>query len=178
MMSTKSMPSGVLPVSPLVSPATKNINPENAATNMGGHITATNKNLIQQQLPLRKECDLALQFQFRVMKGFIANPRQWYKRERAQLLNDRSLQNGGRRYTNIAPASGLNATRPPRTYNQALKNSSIKKSRLKLWLTVEAPAGPIRVKPSRKDNNYSSVRDFCPPPDILPKAIQDQAEGL
>lgn len=112
------------------------------------------------------------------MKGFTANPRQWYKRERAQLLNDRSLQNGGRRYTNIAPASGLNATRPPRTYNQALKNSSIKKSRLKLWLTVEAPAGPIRVKPSRKDNNYSSVRDFCPPPDILPKAIQDQAEGL
>ncbi|KAH8589723.1 Homeodomain-like protein [Bisporella sp. PMI_857] len=135
-----------------------------------GHIAARDENLFRQVSPPRKaEYELALGFQFQVMKGFTANPRQWYKRERAQLLEDRALQNGGRRYTNIAPASGLNATRPPRTYTQASKNGVVKQPRPKPLPAVKAPVDPNKVKAIREDKDYNSIPDLCPPLDSLPK---------
>ncbi|KAH8591848.1 Homeodomain-like protein [Bisporella sp. PMI_857] len=103
--------------------------------------------------PLKVDHKLALPFQSQVMQIFTANPHQWYKRERAQLLEDRALQNGGKRYTSSAPASGLDGTRP---YKQALKNGGVRKTRFKIW-----------PKSSRKD--YNSIPDFCPPLDSLSK---------
>ena len=56
--------------------------------------------------PCQSDYKHALEFKAQVAKQFNANRKKWFNRERQFSLEDRALQNGGRRYTNITPASG------------------------------------------------------------------------
>jgi len=138
-----------------------------------GHIAARDESLFRQASPPRTvEYELALGFKFQVMKGFLADRRGWYNRERAQLLEDRARANGGRRYTNIAPASGVNATRPPRPTHSHHHSSSSKVTkpvnRTPRQAPAKVPVDPNKVKAIREDKDYNSVPDYCPPLTSLP----------
>lgn len=137
-----------------------------------GHIAARDESLFRQASPPRAaEYELALGFKFQVMKGFLADRRGWYNRERAQLLEDRARANGGRRYTNIAPASGVNATRPPRPTNSHHNfTAKVTKpvNRTPRQAPAKAPVDPNKVKAIREDKDYNSVPDYCPPLSSLP----------
>lgn len=137
-----------------------------------GHIAARDERLFRQASPPRAaEYELALGFKFQVMRGFLADRRGWYNRERAQLLEDRARANGGRRYTNIAPASGFNVSRPSRpAHSHSNSTSKVTKpvNRTPRQAPAKAPVDPNKVKAIREDKDYNSVPDYCPPLSSLP----------
>lgn len=192
------------PLSPPISPASKNVTPEDApslvvrdpilfpshplqnttsesplfnaeetlATQrvVNGHVAARESSMFRESSPPRQdEYELALEFKAEVAQAFNKNQKQWLKRERALLLEDRALQSGGgRKYTPIASAATVRGG--PR--------GGIRPQLKKPW---KAPS-PIKVKNpgrngvttdpvkrvAREDKEFNSQLDFCPPVSSLP----------
>jgi hypothetical protein len=202
------MPGGRFPMSPPVSPATKNITTDespafavrdpvlypnaelqsspSSQTPLFNEDEASAQRVVDEHVAARKldnlfrdreaspprqsDYELALEFKAQVAKQFDANRKKWLNRERLFLLEDRALQNGTRRYTNIAPASGGKPRNQPPKQNGS-KNGVIK---------VRSPPHPktnhIRNTPdrsmgpkvAREDKDFDLLPDFCPPLSSLP----------
>ena len=190
------------PLSPPISPASKNVNPDDApslvvrdpilfpsqpvqntasesplfnveetlATQrvVNGHVAARESSMFREASPPRQdEYELALEFKAEVAHAFSKNQREWLKRERAYLLEDRALQSGGgRRYTNIAPAA--NGSRPRgQISKQPSRQPKPVRHHASKPLGSSATPDPVK-RVAREDKEFNSLPDFCPPVSSLP----------
>lgn len=136
-----------------------------------GHVAARKSDLFREASPPRQsDYELALEFKAEVAKQFDANRKKWLNRERLFLLEDRALQNGARRYTNIAPASGgrIRNSHP----KQIGPKSGISKPRSPpkphATTTGATPDRSIGPKVAREDKDFDLLPDYCPPLSSLP----------
>lgn len=196
---------GVLPLSPPVSPATKNIaavessitvatrdpilfsttetasDPssqlplfdEQAATKrvVNEHVAAREPSLFRDASPPREnEYALILEFKSNIFEVYAKSNRNRYlNRERAQLLEDQALRNGGRRYVALAPATAN--TRPPRNGNGGKKPTGVVKPQRSpkpkvIRATPDPGNGVKRV--AREDKDFEAITDYSPPTSSLP----------
>ena len=105
------------------------------------HVAARKSSLFREGSPPRQsEYELALEFKSQVVQAFArSNPRTWFERERAQLLEDQAMRSGvRRRYPVLAPAA---VGRPPRGI---LKNSEGRGAIVK---PVRPPRQPV-IRPT------------------------------
>jgi len=134
-----------------------------------GHVAARESSFFREASPPRQsEYELVLEFKAEVAKQFDANRSKWLNRERLYLLEDRALQAGARRYTNIAPATGPSRPRP-NTKPSPVRNGGIVKPRPAK--TTAGRATPDRAtgpKVAREDKDFNSLPDYCPPVTSLP----------
>ncbi|PQE33626.1 SWIRM domain-containing protein [Rutstroemia sp. NJR-2017a WRK4] len=138
-----------------------------------GHVAARKASMFREFSPPRQdEYELALEFKSQVAKTFNKNPRLWFRREMAYLMEDRELQSGGRRYTNIAPA-----TTGPRVVRPIGQNSGRVTKTTQRPPRQSAPSRPPRVagtpgpdvkRVAREDKDFESLPDYCPPITSLP----------
>ena len=192
-----------LPLSPPVSPATKNIvtdesstitttrdpilYPNNEASSASSsqvplfgeqalatkrvvneHVAAREQALFREASPPRQvEYELALEFKAQVMQAFTrSNPRTWFERERAQLLEDQALRTGIRRYPVLAPARSGGQRAPPKSRPTGVIKNPIRQSKPKAPRTTPEPGKTIRV--AREDKDFQLLDDFSPPLNSLP----------
>jgi len=120
--------------------------------------------------PRHSEYQLALEFKSQVAQAFNANRRLWAQRELAQLKEDSLLKIGGRRYTTIAPATGMRRPTGPKPVRQnGVKNGVSKPPRAPKPSTSARGVTPDAGKRvAREDKDFSSLPDYCPPLSSLP----------
>jgi hypothetical protein len=120
--------------------------------------------------PRHSEYQLALEFKSQVAQAFNANRRLWAQRELAQLKEDSLLKMGGRRYTTIAPATGMRRPTGPKPVRQnGVKNGVSKPPRAPKPSTSARGVTPDAGKRvAREDKDFSSLPDYCPPLSSLP----------
>jgi hypothetical protein len=141
-----------------------------------GHVAARESSLFREASPPRQsEYELALEFKSQVAKAFNANRNRWLERERSYLMEERALhsngRNGGRKYTNIAPANGTikNGITVLPVKVKPPKNGVIKKRPQPKTSSPRATPDPNRVKNvAREDKDFNSIPDYCPPLSSLP----------
>ncbi|KAM3083877.1 hypothetical protein ACMFMF_001238 [Clarireedia jacksonii] len=140
---------------------------------VNGHVAAREASMFREFSPPRQdEYELALEFKSQVAKTFNKNPRLWFRREMAYLMEDRELQSGGRRYTNIAPA-----TTGPRVVRPIGQNSGRVVKTTPRPPRQSAPSRPPRAagtpgpdvkRVAREDKDFETLPDYCPPITSLP----------
>jgi hypothetical protein len=119
--------------------------------------------------PRHSEYQLALEFKSQVAQVFNANRRLWAQRELAQLREDNLLKMGGRRYTTIAPATGIRVIKPPKPSRQSgVKNGVSKPPRVSKPLIIRNGTPDAGKRVAREDKDFSSLPDYCPPVSSLP----------
>lgn len=120
--------------------------------------------------PRHSEYQLALEFKSQVAQSYNANRRLWAQREFAQLREDNALKMGGRRYTTIAPATAMKVRTGPKPVRQSgVKSSVSKPQRPPKPLTSARGTTPDAGKRvAREDKDFSSLPDYCPPVSSLP----------
>jgi hypothetical protein len=120
--------------------------------------------------PRHSEYQLALEFKSQVAQAFNANRRLWAQRELAQLREDNLLKMGGRRYTTIAPATGIRVIKPPKpSRHTGVKNGVSKPPRApKLPRDIQLHTPDAAKRVAREDKDFSSLPDYCPPVSSLP----------
>lgn len=199
------MPGGRFPMSPPVSPATKNITTDDAPLHavrdpilypnaelqsspssqtplfaedealaqrvVDGHVAARESSLFREASPPRhSDYELALEFKAEVAKQFNVNRKKWLNRERLFLLEDRAMQNGVRRYTNIAPASGAKRTVRSGQIKNGGKGHVIKRTPKNSFATTSraTPDRSTGPKVAREDKDFDLLPDYTPPLSSLP----------
>jgi hypothetical protein len=163
------------------------------------HIVSRPTSLFERSPPPeREDYELALYFQSAVMQKFQANPREWLRKERDQLIADRRAALA-RKLPVILPATtakpmvtrplALRTTNPnkvkkptasPKTpTSQSTGARAIRATpsgvprqpvaRSTIRVSSGTPEPRIRtVAPSREDKDFNSLPDYCPPLDSLP----------
>jgi hypothetical protein len=190
-----------LPLSPPVSPATKNIVRDESSTHtttrdpilypnteatsasssqvplfgeqalatkrvVNEHVAAREPSLFREASPPRhNDYELALEFKSQVMQAFTrSNPRTWFERERAQLLEDQALRTGVRRYPTLAPA-----TIKVRNSGTKIKSAGIvKPPRQPKPKVPRATPEPGKIRVAREDKDFDLLTDYSPPTSSLP----------
>ncbi|KAE8454405.1 hypothetical protein EG329_000027 [Mollisiaceae sp. DMI_Dod_QoI] len=189
---------GQAPLSPPISPETKNVNPESPASInirdpilfphqdsssqpplftsdphrvVDEHVAARELSTFREVSPPRRvEYELALEFKSRVAEAYNADRKRWARRELAQLKEDSMLKHGGKRYMTIAPASGNIRGNGVRGPRQP----AIRSPKGVVKVRGPKPAQPRGATPesgkrvAREDKDFSSLPDFCPPLSSLP----------
>ena len=119
--------------------------------------------------PHHSEYQLALEFKSHIMQAYNANRRQWAQRELAQLREDSALKMGGRRYTTIAPATGMKVRTGPKPVRQSgVKSGVSKPPRAPKPLVARGGTPDAAKRVAREDKDFNSLPDYCPPVTSLP----------
>ncbi|KAG9244044.1 putative SWIRM domain-containing protein [Calycina marina] len=158
--------------SPIVDSATSITSPSPNASELdiNDHIAKRDRALFRKASPPQlADYALTVSFRSQFLETFKADPRGWYRREKAQLLKDRELSKFTKRFVSIAPANTIRHPRPTAS-NQNNSNSKIIKSpnRGPRPAPEKPAADPNKGKNSREDKEYDSVPDYCPPLSSLP----------
>ncbi|QSZ37108.1 hypothetical protein DSL72_009200 [Monilinia vaccinii-corymbosi] len=137
-----------------------------------GHVAARKASMFREASPPhRDEYELALEFKSQVVKIMSKDPALWLRREMVYLREDRELQSGVRRWTNIAPAVsraprvlGSTATRVTKTVRPPRPAQTPRGPR-----TVSSGTpGPDVKRVAREDKDFETLPDYCPPITSLP----------
>jgi hypothetical protein len=132
------------------------------------HVAAREPSLFREASPPRQiEYELTLEFKSQVMQEFVrSNPRTWFMRERAQLLEDQMLRTGGvRRYPVLAPATIRSRNSANKKPTGIVKSTHIRVPKPKVSRVTPEP-GKIRV--AREDKDFDLLTDYSPPTSSLP----------
>ncbi|KAF8862681.1 putative SWIRM domain-containing protein [Acephala macrosclerotiorum] len=157
---------GQPPLSPPISPETKNLNPESPSSIalrdpilfphqdsstqpplftsdphrvIDEHVATRESSAFREvSPPHRVEYELALEFKSRVLEAYNQDRKRWARREFAQLREDNMLKHGGNRrtYLAIAPASGV-------------RGNGIRGPRQPAVRSPKGIVKPARVKPAQ-----------------------------
>ncbi|KAJ8069055.1 hypothetical protein OCU04_002727 [Sclerotinia nivalis] len=136
------------------------------------HVAARKASMFREASPPRRdEYELALEFKSQVVKIMSKDPALWLRREMVYLREDRELQSGARRWTNIAPAVGRGnrvlgntATRVTKTVRPPRPTQTPRGVRT----VSSATPGPDIKRVAREDKDFENLPDYCPPITSLP----------
>lgn len=137
-----------------------------------GHVAARKASMFREASPPRRdEYELALEFKSQVVRIMSKDPALWLRREMVYLREDRELQSGVRRWTNIAPAVGRGnrvlgntATRVTKTVRPPRPTQTPRGVRT----VSSATPGPDVKRVAREDKDFENLPDYCPPITSLP----------
>lgn len=137
-----------------------------------GHVAARKASMFREASPPRRdEYELALEFKSQVVKIMSKDPALWLRREMVYLREDRELQSGARRWTNIAPAVGRGtrvlgniATRVTKTVRPPRPTQTPRSVRT----VPSGTPGPDVKRVAREDKDFENLPDYCPPITSLP----------